>query len=66
MPCLGGCNINPRLRAITGSSDVRWGHGWATGDEEHAKPVILAVAVTPDEASVRLDDPVHGLGAVAR
>ena len=47
-----------------GSSDIRWGSvGESAGGEEHAEPVVLAVAVAAGEASVQLDDPVDRFGA---
>lgn len=43
--------------ALTGSfagfSDIRWGsRGEAAGGEEHAEPVVVAVAVAAGEAAV--------------
>ena len=35
----------------------------AAGDEEHAEPVVVAVAVAAGDAAVELDDAVDGLGA---
>lgn len=51
----------------TGSSDIRWGSwGESAGGEEHAEPVVVAVAEAAGEAAVQLDDPVHGLSATVR
>ena len=50
-----------------GSSDIRWGSwGESAGGEEHAEPVVVAVAEAAGEAAVQLDDPVHGLSAAVR
>jgi len=52
---------------ISGSSDIRWGSwGESAGGEEHAEPVVVAVAEAAGEAAVQLDDPVHGLSAAVR
>ena len=52
---------------ITGSSDIRWGSwGESAGGEEHAEPVVVAVAEAAGEAAVQFDDPVHGLSAAVR
>ena len=54
-------------RRIDGSSDIRWGSwGESAGGEEHAEPVVVAVAEAAGEAAVQLDDPVHGLSAAVR
>ena len=51
----------------SGSSDIRWGSwGESAGGEEHAEPVVVAVAEAAGEAAVQLDDPVHGLSAAVR
>ena len=56
-----------RLGAKRGSSDIRWGSwGESAGGEEHAEPVVVAVAEAAGEAAVQLDDPVHGLSAAVR
>ena len=50
-----------------GSSDIRWGSwGESAGGEEHAEPVVVAVAEAAGEAAVKFDDPVHGLSAAVR
>lgn len=52
---------------LFGSSDIRWGSwGESAGGEEHAEPVVVAVAEAAGEAAVQLDDPVHGLSAAVR
>ena len=52
---------------LWGSSDIRWGSwGEPAGGEEHAEPVVVAVAEAAGEAAVQLDDPVHGLSAAVR
>ena len=59
----------PEVTAVrmTGSSDIRWGSwGESAGGEEHAEPVVVAVAEAAGEAAVQLDDPVHGLSATVR
>ena len=54
-------------RGIPGSSDIRWGSwGESAGGEEHAEPVVVAVAEAAGEAAVQFDDPVHGLSAAVR
>ena len=55
------------VHPIKGSSDIRWGSwGESAGGEEHAEPVVVAVAVAAGEAAVEFDDPVHGLSAAVR
>lgn len=49
------------LLALRTSGGGSWGE--AAGGEEHAEPVVLAVAEPAREAAVELDDPVHGFGA---
>ena len=52
---------------ISGSSDIRWGSwGESAGGEEHAEPVVVAVAEAAGEAAVQFDDPVHRLSAAVR
>jgi hypothetical protein len=52
---------------ISGSSDVRWGSwGESAVGEEHAEPVVVAVAEAAGEATVQLVDPVHGLSSAVR
>ena len=44
---------------MRGSSDIRWGSwGESAGGEEHAEPVVVAVAEAAGEAAVQFDDPV--------
>ena len=57
----------PEGQRMTGSSDIRWGSwGESAGGEEHAEPVVVAVAEAAGEAAVQLNDPVHGLSAAVR
>ena len=58
------CEAVSKRLGFGGSSDIRWG-SWceSTGGEEHAEPVVLAVAEPSREASVEFDDPVDGFGA---
>ena len=43
---------------------MSWGE--SAGGEEHAQPVVVAVAITASESSVQFDDSIHGLGAAVR
>ena len=52
------------LASITGSSDIRWGSwGEATGGEEHAEPVVVAVAEASGQAPVELENVARSLGS---
>ena len=66
-----GFNVPPspssNAEGQRGSSDIRWGSwGESAGGEEHAEPVVVAVAEAAGEAAVEFDDPVHRLGAAVR
>lgn len=56
----------PRSRKGALRTSGRGSCGEAASDEEHAEPVVLAVAEAAGEAPVELDDPVDGLRAAVR